>query len=49
MAIEPVDIIQIWPMPALLTPTNLAAVLITLNFVTLAMFGIDKAKAEADA
>ena len=30
----------------LLTPTNLAAALIALNFVTFAMFGIDKAKAE---
>ena len=33
----------------MLTPTNLAAALIALNFVTFAMFGIDKAKAEAGA
>ena len=33
----------------LLTPTNLAFALIALNFVTFAMFGIDKAKAEAGA
>ena len=31
----------------LLTPTNLAAALIALNFVTFAMFGIDKAKAQS--
>ena len=36
-------------MPPLLTPTNLAAALIALNFVTFAMFGIDKAKAETGA
>ena len=36
-------------MPPLLTPTNLAAALIALNFVTFVLFGIDKAKAEAGA
>ena len=36
-------------MPPLLTPTNLAAALIAINFVTFAMFGIDKAKAQSGA
>ena len=36
-------------MPALLTPTNLTIALIALNFVTFAMFGIDKAKAQSGA
>ena len=36
-------------MPTLLTPTNLAAALIALNFVTFVLFGIDKAKAETGA
>ena len=36
-------------MPASLTPTNLTLSLIALNFVTFAMFGIDKAKAETGA
>ena len=36
-------------MPALITPTNFAATLIALNFVTFAMFGIDKTKAETGA
>ena len=49
MANEPVDILQIWPMPASLTPTNLAAALIALNFVTFVLFGIDMAKTEAGA
>ena len=34
-------------MPPLLTPTNLTLALIALNFVTFAMFGIDKAKAQS--
>ena len=49
MANEPVDILQIWPMPASLTPTNLAAALIALNLVTFVLFGIDMAKAEVGA
>ena len=36
-------------MPPLLTPTNLAAALIAINFITFAMFGIDKAKAQSGA
>ena len=34
-------------MPALITPTNLAAALFAINLITFAMFGIDKAKARA--
>ena len=49
MVIEPLDIIQIWPMPGLLTPTKLITALIALNFVTFVLFGVDKAKAEAGA
>jgi uncharacterized membrane protein YsdA (DUF1294 family) len=35
------------PFALLLTPANLATALIAMNFFAFAMFGIDKAKAEA--
>ena len=34
-------------MPHLLTPANLAAALVAINFIALAAFGVDKAKAWA--
>lgn len=37
------------PFAAILSPINLALALIAMNFATFAMFGIDKAKAEAGA
>ena len=34
-------------MPHLLTPTNIAAALLAINFIAFAAFGVDKAKARA--
>lgn len=36
-------------MPPLITPTNIAAALLTLNLLAFTAFGIDKARAEAGA